>query len=75
MAIIARKTNILINNIAQGVHRVQRIPITDSGGRVHTSTATVAVLPEATEVSIFIHVVFCVVIFFVVFTHTRLKCK
>lgn len=33
-----------------GVHRVQRIPTTESGGRIHTSTATVAVLPEAEEV-------------------------
>jgi len=32
-----------------GVHRVQRIPSTESGGRVHTSTATIAVLPEAEE--------------------------
>jgi peptide chain release factor 1 len=32
-----------------GVHRVQRIPVTESGGRIHTSTATVAVLPEADE--------------------------
>ena len=35
-----------------GVHRVQRIPVTESQGRVHTSTATVAVLPEATETEI-----------------------
>jgi peptide chain release factor 1 len=35
-----------------GVHRVQRIPITESSGRIHTSTATVAVLPEAKEVEI-----------------------
>ncbi|MBA4370079.1 MAG: peptide chain release factor 1 [Coriobacteriaceae bacterium] len=35
-----------------GVHRVQRIPITESGGRIHTSTATVAVLPEAEDVEI-----------------------
>lgn len=35
-----------------GVHRVQRIPATESQGRVHTSTATVAVLPEATETEI-----------------------
>lgn len=35
-----------------GVHRVQRIPSTESGGRVHTSTATVAVLPEAEEVEL-----------------------
>lgn len=35
-----------------GVHRVQRVPETESGGRVHTSTATVAMLPEVDEVSI-----------------------
>ena len=35
-----------------GVHRVQRVPETESGGRVHTSTVTVAVLPEAQEVDI-----------------------
>ncbi|MFZ5968873.1 MAG: peptide chain release factor 1 [Bacillota bacterium] len=35
-----------------GVHRVQRIPVTESGGRIHTSTATVAVLPEAEDVEI-----------------------
>ncbi|HVV66638.1 MAG TPA: peptide chain release factor 1 [Candidatus Saccharimonadales bacterium] len=35
-----------------GVHRVQRIPVTESQGRVHTSTATVAVLPEAEETDI-----------------------
>ncbi|MDR3239679.1 MAG: peptide chain release factor 1 [Clostridiales bacterium] len=35
-----------------GVHRVQRIPVTESGGRIHTSTVTVAVLPEAKEVDI-----------------------
>lgn len=35
-----------------GVHRVQRIPATESGGRIHTSTATVAVLPEAEEVDV-----------------------
>ncbi len=35
-----------------GVHRVQRVPETESGGRVHTSTATVAVLPEADEVEV-----------------------
>jgi len=33
-----------------GVHRVQRVPETESGGRIHTSTVTVAVLPEASEV-------------------------
>ncbi|MCL6612693.1 MAG: peptide chain release factor 1 [Peptococcaceae bacterium] len=35
-----------------GVHRVQRVPTTESGGRVHTSAATVAVLPEAEEVEV-----------------------
>ncbi|WP_300032329.1 peptide chain release factor 1 [uncultured Roseobacter sp.] len=35
-----------------GVHRVQRVPSTESGGRIHTSAATVAVLPEAEEVDI-----------------------
>jgi len=38
-----------------GVHRVQRIPATESGGRIHTSTATVAVLPEAEEVEVTIN--------------------
>jgi peptide chain release factor 1 len=33
-----------------GVHRVQRIPVTESGGRIHTSTVTVSVLPEASEI-------------------------
>jgi len=35
-----------------GVHRVQRIPVTESSGRIHTSTVTVAVLPEADEVDV-----------------------
>ena len=35
-----------------GTHRVQRVPETESGGRIHTSAATVAVLPEATDVDI-----------------------
>ena len=35
-----------------GVHRVQRVPVTESGGRIHTSAATVAVLPEPTEVDL-----------------------
>ena len=35
-----------------GVHRVQRVPVTEAGGRIHTSTATVAVLPEADEVDV-----------------------
>ena len=37
-----------------GVHRVQRVPVTESGGRIHTSTVTVAVLPEAEEVDVHI---------------------
>lgn len=38
-----------------GAHRVQRIPSTESGGRIHTSTATVAILPEAEEVELDLH--------------------
>ncbi len=37
-----------------GVHRVQRIPVTESSGRIHTSTATVAVLPEVDEIEVHI---------------------
>ncbi len=37
-----------------GVHRVQRVPVTESGGRIHTSTASVAILPEAKEVDLVI---------------------
>jgi len=36
----------------RGVHRVQRVPITEASGRIHTSTATVAVLPEAEEIEL-----------------------
>ncbi len=36
----------------RGVHRVQRVPLTESSGRIHTSTATVAVLPEAEDVEV-----------------------
>ena len=35
-----------------GVHRVQRVPETESGGRIHTSTVTVAIMPEAEEVDV-----------------------
>ena len=35
-----------------GVHRVQRVPVTEAGGRIHTSTATVAVMPEADDVEV-----------------------
>ena len=38
-----------------GVHRVQRVPVTESQGRIHTSTATVAVLPEASEQDLIIN--------------------
>ena len=50
--------NILGNDVfgtlkfESGTHRVQRVPETESGGRIHTSAATVAVLPEATEVDV-----------------------
>jgi len=40
--------------LESGVHRVQRVPVTESQGRIHTSTATVAVLPEADEVEVVI---------------------
>jgi peptide chain release factor 1 len=36
----------------QGVHRVQRVPLTEASGRIHTSTATVAVMPEADEIDV-----------------------
>lgn len=39
----------------RGVHRVQRVPTTESSGRIHTSTATVAVLPEAEEIDVSIN--------------------
>lgn len=38
-----------------GIHRVQRVPQTESGGRIHTSTATVAILPEAEDVEVVIN--------------------
>jgi peptide chain release factor 1 len=43
-----------LTKFESGVHRVQRVPDTESSGRVHTSTATVAVLPEAEEVDVVI---------------------
>ncbi|MFC2068570.1 peptide chain release factor 1 [Chloroflexota bacterium] len=39
----------------KGVHRVQRVPVTESSGRIHTSTATVVVLPEADEIEVSIN--------------------
>lgn len=38
-----------------GTHRVQRVPVTESGGRIHTSTATVAVLPEVEDIQVEVH--------------------
>lgn len=38
-----------------GTHRVQRVPVTESGGRIHTSTSTVAVLPEVEDVQVEVH--------------------
>ena len=38
-----------------GAHRVQRVPLTEAKGRVHTSTVTVALLPEALEVDVEVH--------------------
>lgn len=53
-AIITGK-NVFSNlKFESGVHRVQRVPVTEAGGRIHTSAATVAVLPEAEEVDIHI---------------------
>ncbi|NLL93507.1 MAG: peptide chain release factor 1 [Clostridiales bacterium] len=42
-----------------GTHRVQRIPVTESGGRIHTSTATVAIMPEAEDVDVDINMNDC----------------
>ncbi|XP_068627070.1 peptide chain release factor 1 [Battus philenor] len=55
-----RKASMLINGLGApelmkmeaGVHRVQRIPVTEKGGRIHTSTVSVAVLPQPTEVEL-----------------------
>lgn len=46
------KSVYLLLKFESGVHRVQRVPVTESGGRIHTSTATTAVLPEAEDVEI-----------------------
>ena len=40
------------SNIESGVHRVQRVPVTEAAGRIHTSTVTVAVMPEVDEVDV-----------------------
>lgn len=42
-----------------GVHRVQRVPVTESGGRIHTSTSTVAIMPEADEVDVYLDMSEC----------------
>lgn len=52
-----------------GVHRVQRVPLTETQGRVHTSTATVAIMPEV----VFLTVFFSRPLFFVVFPFFSLK--
>jgi peptide chain release factor 1 len=48
----ARNTIVEIRSSEGGVHRVQRVPATEAQGRIHTSTATVAVLPEADDVDV-----------------------
>ncbi len=52
MATIAGKDVFARLKFESGVHRVQRVPTTESGGRIHTSAATVAVLPEAEDVDV-----------------------
>ena len=46
------RVHILMLKYESGVHRVQRVPETESGGRIHTSTITVAIMPEAEEVDV-----------------------
>lgn len=50
VALVAGESVYSLLKFESGVHRVQRVPVTEAQGRVHTSTATVAVLPEADEV-------------------------
>lgn len=52
IALISGKGAYSLLKYESGVHRVQRIPETEAGGRIHTSTATVAVLPEAEEIDV-----------------------
>ena len=52
MALISGKNVFEKLKFESGVHRVQRVPVTESSGRIHTSTATVAVLPEAEDVEV-----------------------
>ena len=52
VALISGKNVFAKLKFESGVHRVQRVPVTESSGRIHTSTATVAVLPEAEDVEV-----------------------
>jgi peptide chain release factor 1 len=52
VALLSGKGAYSLLKYESGVHRVQRIPETEAGGRIHTSTATVAVLPEAEEIDL-----------------------
>lgn len=52
IALISGRRAYSLLKYESGVHRVQRIPETEGGGRIHTSTATVAVLPEAEEIDV-----------------------
>lgn len=52
VAMIIGKGAYSLMKYESGVHRVQRVPETESGGRIHTSTATVAVMPEAEDVDV-----------------------
>ena len=52
VASVSGKDVFLRLKFESGVHRVQRVPVTESGGRIHTSAATVAVMPEAEEVDV-----------------------
>ncbi len=47
--LVSGENSFRLMHFEKGVHRVQRIPVTEAGGRIHTSTATVAVLPEIEE--------------------------
>ena len=50
--VVARRRRVERLKFEGGPHRVQRVPVTESQGRIHTSSATVAVLPEAEEVDV-----------------------
>lgn len=59
VAMITGKGAYSMMKYESGVHRVQRVPETESGGRIHTSTATVAVMPEAEDVDVHIDMKDC----------------